>query len=94
MNGKKNYDNYSYNVKQWDFIYFNFNLFKRIKMIHNSPFDFSHLPDELREKLVSKLSDELEPKYCKSCGSKLGINCGKAEPDYNEDYCSLGCYKK
>ena len=31
--------------------------------------------------------------YCKTCGSKLGIECGDAEPDYNEDYCSVGCYE-
>tara|TARA_R100001443_G_scaffold33361_1_gene47279 strand:- start:688 stop:951 length:264 start_codon:yes stop_codon:yes gene_type:complete len=29
---------------------------------------------------------------CKQCGSKLGIYCGDAEPDYNEEFCSEGCY--
>ena len=32
-------------------------------------------------------------KYCVKCGSKLGIDCGEAEPDYNENYCSKGCYE-
>lgn len=31
-------------------------------------------------------------KYCKQCGSKLGLDCGDAEPDYNEEFCSEGCY--
>jgi len=30
--------------------------------------------------------------YCKWCGSTLGLDCGEAEPDFNEDYCSLGCH--
>lgn len=56
-----------------------------------SVFDFSHLSDEVREKLVLKLSEEM--RYCKNCGSRLGIDCGEAEPDYNQNYCSIGCYK-
>ncbi len=56
-----------------------------------SVFDFSHLSDEVREKLVLKLSEEM--RYCKTCGSRLGIDCGEAEPDYNQNYCSIGCYK-
>ena len=28
---------------------------------------------------------------CKNCGSKLGLDCGDAEPDYNENFCSVGC---
>ena len=32
-------------------------------------------------------------KYCVKCGSKLGIDCGEAEPDYNERYCSKGCFE-
>lgn len=31
--------------------------------------------------------------YCKTCGSKLGIDCGDAEPDYDDKYCSVGCYE-
>jgi len=54
-------------------------------------FDFSHLGSELRDKLVKKLAKEL--RYCKKCGTKLGIDCGDAEPDYNEEYCSFGCYQ-
>ena len=30
---------------------------------------------------------------CLNCGSLLGLDCGDAEPDYNEHYCSEGCYK-
>ena len=55
-------------------------------------FDFSDLSPELRDKLVGKLSDELL--YCKNCGSKLGIDCGHAEPDFNQEYCSKGCYEE
>ncbi|QDP59965.1 MAG: hypothetical protein Tp178DCM178821_32 [Prokaryotic dsDNA virus sp.] len=33
-------------------------------------------------------------RYCKVCGSKLGIDCGDAEPDYSIDLCSFGCYLK
>ena len=32
--------------------------------------------------------------HCKNCGSKLGIDCGEAEPDYNEDFCSVGCWEE
>ncbi len=31
-------------------------------------------------------------KSCLNCGSRLGIDCGEAEPDYDEIYCSEGCY--
>jgi len=31
--------------------------------------------------------------YCKHCGSTLGIDCGEAEPDFSEHYCSKGCFK-
>ena len=31
--------------------------------------------------------------YCKTCGSHLGVDCGDAEPDYNDNYCSVGCYE-
>ena len=30
--------------------------------------------------------------YCIECGAPLGVDCGDAEPDYNEDFCSQGCY--
>ena len=30
---------------------------------------------------------------CLNCGSLLSLDCGDAEPDYNEHYCSEGCYK-
>ena len=61
-------------------------------------FDFSDLSPELRDNLVNKLSDELKPlhssdRYCEVCGTKLGIDCGDAEPDYDEKHCSVGCYE-
>ena len=34
-----------------------------------------------------------DKKYCLNCGSLLGLDCGDAEPDYNENYCSKGCYQ-
>ena len=40
--------------------------------------------------LLGIISDK---KYCLNCGSLLGLDCGDAEPDYNEHYCSEGCYK-
>lgn len=30
--------------------------------------------------------------YCKNCGTKLGIDCGEAEQDFNKDFCSERCY--
>jgi hypothetical protein len=30
---------------------------------------------------------------CRVCGTALGMDCGDAEPDYNDEYCSEGCYK-
>ena len=56
-----------------------------------SVFDFSHLYPEVRDALQSKLKQEFN--YCKTCGSKLGIDCGDAEPDYDDNYCSVGCYE-
>jgi hypothetical protein len=35
-----------------------------------------------------------EDTYCQNCGSRLGGDCGDAEPDFNEQFCSKGCYKK
>lgn len=32
-------------------------------------------------------------RYCLTCGSKLGVDCGDAEPDYDDNYCSVGCYE-
>jgi|TARA_B100001245_G_C22757415_1_gene366596 hypothetical protein len=31
--------------------------------------------------------------FCEQCGSKLGIDCGDAEPDYSEQFCSVGCWE-
>ena len=32
--------------------------------------------------------------YCQHCGSSLGIYNGDAEEDYNNSFCSKGCYCK
>tara|TARA_R110000744_G_scaffold110434_1_gene208313 strand:- start:5957 stop:6418 length:462 start_codon:yes stop_codon:yes gene_type:complete len=37
--------------------------------------------------------DTIDRKYCKNCGSTLGIDCGDAEHDYNDGFCSRGCYQ-
>jgi hypothetical protein len=29
---------------------------------------------------------------CLNCGLDLNIDCGDAEPNYNNDFCSVGCY--
>jgi hypothetical protein len=34
-----------------------------------------------------------EEKFCNSCGSRLGMDCGEAEPDFNDEFCSKGCYE-
>ena len=28
---------------------------------------------------------------CLTCGSRIGVDCGEAEPDYNLYFCSHGC---
>lgn len=33
-------------------------------------------------------------KLCWHCGSGLGYDCGDAEPDYNQQFCSVGCYER
>ena len=33
-------------------------------------------------------------KLCYHCFSELGHDCGDAEPDYNQQFCSVVCYKK
>ena len=35
-----------------------------------------------------------EKTYCKNCGSTLGLDCGDAEPDFNNKFCSKGCYEE
>ena len=44
---------------------------------------------EIKKRLDHSYSNE-----CSNCGSTLGIDCGDAEPDYNEEFCSKGCYKE
>ena len=50
-----------------------------------------YIDDSTNESIMELLKDE---RYCNNCGSKLGIDCGDAEPDYNEEFCSKGCYKE
>jgi hypothetical protein len=50
------------------------------------------------EELTDMLDDkkgylEYDEEYCNNCGSRLGIDCGDAEPDYNNNFCSVGCSK-
>tara|TARA_R100001530_G_scaffold93907_3_gene65170 strand:+ start:329 stop:547 length:219 start_codon:yes stop_codon:yes gene_type:complete len=33
-----------------------------------------------------------DDRFCVTCGSLLGIACGEAEPDYDENHCSEGCH--
>ena len=42
--------------------------------------------------IKDQIVDSME-KFCLNCGSRLGIDCGEAEPDYDENYCSEGCYR-
>ena len=50
-----------------------------------------YIDDSTDESIMELLEDE---RYCNNCGSKLGIDCGDAEPDYNENFCSKGCYEE
>ena len=43
---------------------------------------------------MRKLEPSDKEKFCWHCGSSLGYDCGEAEPDYNQQFCSVGCYKK
>ena len=43
-----------------------------------------YIDDSTNESIMELLEDE---RYCNNCGSKLGIDCGDAEPDYNENFC-------
>jgi hypothetical protein len=47
------------------------------------------------QKVFDPLPDLLEEMdtYCLNCGSKLGGDCGDAEPDFNAQFCSKGCYE-
>lgn len=33
-------------------------------------------------------------KYCNMCGSTLGVDCGVAEPDFDDKFCSKGCFQE
>tara|TARA_R110000824_G_scaffold83605_1_gene209227 strand:+ start:370 stop:603 length:234 start_codon:yes stop_codon:yes gene_type:complete len=50
-----------------------------------------YIDDSTDEAIMDLLIDK---RYCNNCGSRLGIDCGEAEPDYNEEFCSKGCYKE
>ena len=45
----------------------------------------------MREHLI-KTGDIKDERLCVMCGSLLGVDCGEAEPDYDENHCSEGCY--
>ena len=45
--------------------------------------------NERNKRLEHSYSNE-----CSNCSSILGIDCGDAEPDYNEEFCSKGCYEE
>jgi len=47
---------------------------------------------ETAKRIKNQIVNAME-KSCLNCGSRLGIDCGEAEPDYDENYCSEGCYK-
>ena len=51
-----------------------------------------YIDDSTNEEIVNIYN--LEQTYCNNCGSVLGLECGEAEPDYNEDFCSKGCYEE
>ena len=42
----------------------------------------------------SEPHDEYGRAVCLQCGSKLGGDCGDAEPDFNAQFCSKGCFQK
>ena len=78
----------------------------KIKLISESERDPRVYGRSVREKLAGfteKVVDDgslklkefqmIDKKYCLHCGSLLGLDCGDAEPDYNEHFCSEGCYK-
>lgn len=52
---------------------------------------WSKLKESLSSLNVAILTEQ--NKYCKTCGTKLGVDCGDAEPDYDDNYCSVGCYE-
>ena len=35
-----------------------------------------------------------EDSYCVNCGSVIGLDCGDAEPDYDGEHCSVGCFEE
>ncbi len=48
-----------------------------------------YIDDSTDEAIMEQFEADI---YCKCCGSRIGIDCGEAEPDYNHEYCSKGCY--
>ena len=52
---------------------------------------WSKFVDSLSSLNISTFTDL--KKYCQTCGSILGVDCGDAEPDYDDNYCSVGCYE-
>ena len=53
------------------------------------------LSNELISNYVKREAEEQEAKErqgCVHCGTTLGIDCGDAEPDFDDRHCSEGCY--
>jgi len=46
---------------------------------------------ETAKRIKNQIVDAMG-KSCLNCDLTLGQDCGDAEPDYDENYCSEGCY--
>ena len=55
--------------------------------------DYTIIGEQENER-AKRLEYSYKNDECSNCGSKLGIDCGDAEPDYNEEFCSEGCAKE
>lgn len=44
------------------------------------------------ERETCEADEPTERQGCAHCGTTLGIDCGDAEPDFDERHCSEGCY--
>ena len=66
---------------------------KMEQMVHKNSWDkWSKKDKTLYMKLLEIHNKQAEfGENCIACGSTLGLDCGEAEPDYDEAYCSVGC---
>lgn len=46
---------------------------------------------ETAKRIKNQIVDAMG-KSCLNCDLTLGQDCGDAEPDYDKNYCSEGCY--